>query len=391
MKMNEPLISIIVPVFNVEKYILECVESIIRQGYKNIQIILVDDGSTDKSGELCDQCALQDIRIEVIHQQNKGLVLARKSGLEKAKGDYIGFVDGDDYIAPEMYGALLKKIVEYDADFVHSGFVQEGKKILNFRPGVIGFNSRKDREKFIQQEVFSFPNGISPSIWSKLFKAEFIRECYSRVPNNAQYGEDLINLCICLERCGKFVLLGEAYYYYRHREDSLTNEIGEKSIRNLFRYYANICDVIRRYDGYEELEHIVVNEVCSKMMYKFQVSVSNDFQLARYFYAHPEELQGKRIVIYGAGAVGRDYYAQVSRYNQCEIVAWADAHPEKYDYPFINLSGLESLGAVEFDVLIIAVKRKKMSEEIRKQLTDKGIENDKIFWSEPKLYGDVEQ
>ena len=211
--MSEPLISIIVPIFNVEKYVPECVESIRQQDYKYIQIILVDDGSTDKSGELCDQFALRDTRIEVIHQENKGLVLARKNGLKKAKGDYIGFVDGDDYIAPDMYRALLKEIVECDADFVHSGFVQNGKKVLNFKPGVIAFSSRKDREEFIKRELIFPSNGILPSIWSKLFKSEFIKECYGRVPDNAQYGEDLINLCICLERCEKFVLHRDCLLY----------------------------------------------------------------------------------------------------------------------------------------------------------------------------------
>ena len=200
----------------------------------------------------------------------------------------------------------------------------------------------------------------------------------------------MINLCICLERCEKFVLHRDAYYYYRYRENSLTNEIGRKSIRNIFRYYAGICDVIRGYDNYEELEHIVVNELCSKIIYKFQASVRNNFQLARYFYAYPEEIQGKRIVIYGAGAVGRDYYTQISRYTECSVVAWVDAYLEQYNYPYIKLSGLEVLNTLEFDMLIIAVKKKKVSEEIRKQLADKGIENDKIFWSEPKLYSDME-
>lgn len=390
MKMNEPLISIIVPVFNIEKYILECVKSIMHQNYKNIQIILVDDGSTDKSGELCDQCALLDNRIEVIHQQNQGLVLARKSGLKNVKGDYIGFVDGDDYIAPGMYEALLREIVEYDADFVHSGFIQDGKKIINFKSGVIEFNSFRDRELLIQQEVLSPPNSISPSIWSKLFKADFIKQCYSEVPNNAQYGEDLICLCICLERCERLVLLGEAYYYYRIREDSITNEIGEKRVRNVFRYYANIYGLIQKYDAHEELEQITLTDVCKKTWCQFLTSVSNDFQLARYIYARPDMLQGKRIVIYGAGAVGRDYYAQISRYTNCDIVAWVDAHMDKYNYQYIELSGVEVLDAKEFDTLIIAIKDKKVAEEIRKQLVNKGIDKNKIVWSEPERYVGLE-
>ena len=99
-------ISIIVPVYNIEKYISECIESIINQTYKNLQIILVDDGSTDKSGIICDEYARKDTRINVIHQKNGGLVSARKSGLRNVEGEFVGFVDGDDYIEPDMYENL---------------------------------------------------------------------------------------------------------------------------------------------------------------------------------------------------------------------------------------------------------------------------------------------
>ena len=93
---TEPLISVIVPIYNVEEYVAECIESITRQTYQNIQVILVDDGSQDQSGIICEHYAALDKRIEVVHQSNMGLVVARKSGLEKATGDYIGFVDGED-------------------------------------------------------------------------------------------------------------------------------------------------------------------------------------------------------------------------------------------------------------------------------------------------------
>ena len=94
--MNKPRISIVVPVYNVEEYLEECIESIIKQSYPNIQIILVDDGSTDSSGLICDKYAQNDSRIEVIHQNNAGLVEARKAGLKRTIGEYVGFVDGDD-------------------------------------------------------------------------------------------------------------------------------------------------------------------------------------------------------------------------------------------------------------------------------------------------------
>lgn len=135
--MNNPLISIIVPIYNIEKYVSKCIESILQQTYQNIQIILVDDGSLDQSGIICDKYAALDCRIEVIHQCNQGLVVARKSGLKIARGEYIGFVDGDDYISHDMYDKLLKEIQQNDADFVHSGFWQNGKKSISFEKKVI--------------------------------------------------------------------------------------------------------------------------------------------------------------------------------------------------------------------------------------------------------------
>lgn len=384
--MKEPLISIIVPIFNIEKYVSECVESIIQQTYENIQIILVDDGSTDKSGEICDKYALSDSRIEVIHQKNQGLVLARKSGLEKAIGDYIGFVDGDDYIEPDMYEELLKVIRKHDADLVHSGFIKGDKRIINFKGEVIEFNNRKDREDFIRMFILYSPGYITPSIWSKVFKAEFIKECYNKVPNNTQYGEDLINFCVCIEKCSKIVLFAKAYYHYRYRKESITNGIDLNSLKMLFRYYVHICNMVAGYECYDELEEFLIDEFYNNILHKIRAFENKDFQMARYYYTQPEGLQGKKIVIYGAGAVGRDYYAQISRYTDCDIVAWVDIQPEKYHYPYIKLYGIEALEQIAFDVLIIAVSSEKIAYEIKEQLVQKGVDENKIMWIEAKIY-----
>ena len=133
MEQVNPLISVIIPVYNIEAYIADCVESIMNQTYQNLQIILVDDGSDDGSGAICNQYADLDQRIEVIHQPNKGLVSARKNGLKRAKGDYIGFVDGDDYIETEMYERLLEEMQKSNADFIHSGLIKNGFHIKGKR------------------------------------------------------------------------------------------------------------------------------------------------------------------------------------------------------------------------------------------------------------------
>ena len=131
------LISIIVPVYNIEQYIEQCVLSIRNQTYKNIEIILIDDGSTDGSGNICDKLAEGDQRIKVIHKKNGGLATARKDGVNSAKGKYIGFVDGDDWIEPNMYESLYNFAIENDAQMVTSAGYRE-------YPGVRGKNILRD-------------------------------------------------------------------------------------------------------------------------------------------------------------------------------------------------------------------------------------------------------
>lgn len=113
--MSEPLISVIVPVYNAEKYIEKCVASIRAQTYRNLEIILVDDGSCDRSGELCEAFALEDSRIVVIRKENGGVASARNAGLDAMHGDYVGFVDADDWIDPEMYEVLLQRMIAENA------------------------------------------------------------------------------------------------------------------------------------------------------------------------------------------------------------------------------------------------------------------------------------
>ena len=123
--MKAPLISVIVPIYGIERYVGYCIESIIKQTYPNLEIILVDDGSPDRCPQLCDLYASKDKRIKVIHKKNGGLVTARKAGVLAAHGDYIGFVDGDDWIGPGFYQSLLSNITASDADIAVAGLSRD--------------------------------------------------------------------------------------------------------------------------------------------------------------------------------------------------------------------------------------------------------------------------
>lgn len=118
----EPLISVIIPAYNIENYIERCMESVCRQTYRNLEIIVVDDGSKDQTGTVIDRMAQKDSRIIPIHKMNEGVSAARNTGLDRARGEYIGFVDGDDFIEENMYEFLLKNAQKYQADISHCGY-----------------------------------------------------------------------------------------------------------------------------------------------------------------------------------------------------------------------------------------------------------------------------
>jgi len=379
--MNCPLVSIIVPVFNVESYIAECIESIQRQTYRNIQVILVDDGSTDKSGAVCDNYASGDSRIEVVHCQNGGPVRARKCGLKRARGQYIGFVDGDDYIDPGMYQTLAEAIELEKADFVHSGYWENNtKKIVSARKVIV---LPSDKSELLEGFLSGEDSGITPSLWSKLYQADFIKKCFDRLPEDCGLGEDVLALCICVLESEKIVLTDKAEYHYRTRENSLSHKYEINDLKKIMNLHEDLCRILRDYHLDQKM-HTITDEFLWNHLSEYMGRIAEqDFQIAKYYFCSDDELEGKKIILYGAGAVGRDYYAQISRYSDCQIAAWVDAHPERYRYPHIRLYGLEVLRSVEFDLLLIGVWDEKTANEIRSQLTAYGVDKSKIFWSKP--------
>lgn len=379
--MESPLVSIIVPVFNMEQYISECIESIQKQTYQNLQIILVDDGSVDRSGEICDAYAAADHRIEVVHQQNEGPVKARKCGLERAEGKYVGFVDGDDYIALDMYQMLVKELEATRADFVHSGYWENNsKKIVPIR-NVIDVSLNKI--SFMEGATLGQDGYITPSIWSKLFQADFIRKSFEKLPDDCILGEDVLVLCICVLESKRIALMDRADYHYRVREKSLSHQNHINDLKNVIKLHHNLCQILRQYGLDKDSEHMMDEFLWNHLLEYMGRIAAHDFQIARYCFNNTDKLNGKRVVIYGAGAVGRDYYAQISRYSDCRIVAWTDANPEKYHYSNVRLYRPETLCSMTFDILIIAVWEEASAKEIQFRLTENGVEQCKIFWSKP--------
>ena len=207
------LVSAIIPVYNTERYLRECLDSLCKQTYSNLEIILIDDGSTDASPAICDEYSVKDSRISVIHNQNAGVSAARNTGLDKAKGKYIAFVDSDDWVEPEYIESLLEALTNYDADAAgfpvtlawKNRFKQAGKRI-------------SDKKILTGKEMTEYALIGNLSIYSVLYKTEYIKGLWFRT--DLHFGEDIIFMSEYALKCKLVVYLEKTLYYYRQRCNS---------------------------------------------------------------------------------------------------------------------------------------------------------------------------
>lgn len=247
------LISIIVPIYKVENYIKQCVDSIISQTYKNLEIILVDDGSPDSCPQICDDYAKQDSRVKVIHKPNGGLMSARQTGLKQATGDYVGFVDGDDWIEPDMYAHFAAAIEKYKPDmalceFLYS-FSDKDEKSTQLLDK--SFFTKTEMEKDIyptmlfKDRYYTF--GINPCCWSKLFKRELLENNLYSVTQKVKIGEDAAFTYPCLLEAGSLAYVDKYLYHYRVNQQSMTKSYDAHLEDTILIPYEILKDVFSKY------------------------------------------------------------------------------------------------------------------------------------------------
>ncbi len=273
--MYNGLFSIIVPIYKVEAYLRQCIESLILQLYNNIEIILVDDGSPDNCPNICDEYALKDFRIKVIHKENGGLVSARSVGAMMAKGEYIVCVDGDDWVTENYIQKFAEVIDMYEPDIVmcgkinaHSNYNEE--KVLPYRKG---YYTKEDiiREIFpmlIQSRSATY---FSPNIWGKAYRAGLYLSFQQTVDKKIKIGEDSAVVIPCIYHANSLFVISDCMYYYRQNPVSMTKE--KKAFEwngpeLLYKQFESQID-IEKFNFREQLYRKTVHELFSVVVSQF--------------------------------------------------------------------------------------------------------------------------
>lgn len=249
---NKPKISVIVPVYNAEKYLDRCVESIINQTFKDFELILVDDGSTDDSGVLSDKLATKDKRIKVFHKENGGVSSARNIGLDNALGKYVAFCDPDDFIHPQMYEILYKFAKDNDAECVVCNF-ESFSDFNNIKMQDITLENKY--ECFSGKQAYEYirlsdKRNMLGCVWNKLFLKSSIHNL--RFNTSLSYGEDLCFVLTFLSTIESMIVLNDVFlYYYFIRSDSVMRTLDSKKYLELYFALIKTYEIAERNMGLE--------------------------------------------------------------------------------------------------------------------------------------------
>lgn len=382
----QDLISIIVPIYNVEKYLRQCIESILSQTYGNLEIILVDDGSEDSCPAICDEYASRDSRIVVIHKANEGLVSGRKAGIKRATGKYVQCVDGDDWIEPQMTESLHELMIREDVDLVMCGHYEDYGD--HRKPVKHGFEAGRYGAEELKSVVFPrmicgehfFQWGLFPSMWDKMYKREMLMHYQLGVDESITMGEDAACNYPLLSNAESIYISDECLYHYRQRTDSmiLTQEHDEMLRRRFEALYTSALREFENSDpGYglcEQWKKYVLFLVIPRMGF-----IQGKTKEMKTLFPYKDVNRGDEIIIYGMGVYGTNLYRHLTESGFCKIAMCADRDYEKFQGRGIEIVSPDEIGNCNCQKIVIAnsfgATRDAIARDLKDRFPDKTIIN----------------
>lgn len=387
-----PLVSVIVPIYNTQEFLPRCLYSILNQSYTNMEIILVNDGSTDNSVSICEQFAEKDARIQIISQLNQGIIAAKKAGIRICLGTYVMFVDSDDWIEPKLLETMVQKIQECDCTLICADVYQdfENGESIEYRNAVPPGTYDTDT---IAKDLFYYKDtdryGILPYSVAKLYQRDMVKEVLYNIGNDIRHAEDKAIVFSLVYQNIKVCFINAIYYHYCIRSGSVCRTENPDYLIELTTIYKYIKKL---FDGHKEREHLL-RQLGKWLLAEARYAVDGNLGLTtpgKPIYTVPYQLdtsvffpQKKKVILYGAGNVGSDYYKQIKDCMNMILCGWVDKNYRKYQEEGLDVQPIEHIYETGYDYILVAVRKQTVFQEIKKELMDMGILGGAIIWGRP--------
>lgn len=377
--MRRPVLSLLIPVYNSAPYLKRCLDSVINQSYKQLEIICVDDGSTDDSLEILNEYQKNDSRVKVFHQENKGVLAAKKRCMEESSGEYIGYVDSDDWVEPEMYDDMISRMWRYDLDIVCCDYYRdyESHSIEShqrYKDGEYDVSEVVDGKKGmgIAGEIEPGVRNINFFLWSKVYRRSIIYDNQMLVPDGICDGDDTAVVLPSILSSKKIGFVGKCYYHYCIRESSVSRDINDSDCG-----YEILFDYLyRRFKPYMELYPTVMNQL--KVIKMEHLLLGNPERIICYrdgeLIPFGKIKEGTRIIAYGAGRFGVAAKCILENMEEIALIGWVDQNN--------LLPGVKRLGEVKFDdstFFVITILQAEAIAKVKKTLLEAGVNENRIL------------
>lgn len=380
-------LSVVMPVYNAQNYLNRALTSVLEQTFPVYEVICVDDGSADGSLDILNAFAEYDKRVKVVHKENGGPTSARKAGVRHVRGDYIAFIDADDYIEAVMYEEMMKLASAHHADLVTSGFIRDygnnitvnGEKIPS---GVyIGDRLLTGILSRLIDRSFFYKTGISPSLCNKIFRADKLKTVQMGVDDRIAVGDDDAVIYPFLFRSETVVVSGKSYYHYCVRENSAVmgvhREEDAEAVHVLLRYLEKeFCSADR--PGLNLMEQFCLLKESFLMLRSVPEAVHYD---GEFLFPFGKIQKKDKLLLYGAGKLGVEIREYLER-EGFTVVGWADKSA--------NRDGVirpEEMCHMDFDYVMITVLIADVVQQIREELKAMGIADEKVLFADAKVIG----
>lgn len=391
---DSTILSVIVPIYNAAPFLEKCINSIIKQTFRDMEIILVDDGSTDNSLEICKRYQGIDTRIKVISKENGGAISARKAGVSAARSELIGFVDSDDWIEEDMYEELVQCYLQTGCEMVSSGIIRDYAKTGK----TIQVMDHYEERLYERLEDEIYPSmlysseygdyGLYCTLVNKLFRSDKLADVYEGIDESVFYGEDalvLYSYCMCIS---KIYIRRKAYYHYNIRPGSVCNTSDSKLPYNNYLLYRGLKKVFTQSEQSTVLMKQLKKYVLDlefhnlKTLYHINMAVFDQWE-----FEYSDELFSGAYVIYGAGACGQALFREIEEmHKEQNMAAWVDKDADALiEECLYEIQTPEILRGLSYDYVIVAVKNENTAKEIMAELTDLyQIKREKLIWKPAK-------